>query len=168
VTASASNAVDVGSASAGSLSATGGTFSVPTSIVYDPEPSDCGVSNTVGCFIANSSIANNVQTVDPTTSTPRNFNVGINPTTIAYNYLTSTMITTNTTSRTVTVVDFLSGLIRGVLSLPPPPPGSDQSVAGGLALTGALQFAADIHPLTNLAVIADTANGRVLLVPVPR
>ncbi len=168
VTASASNVVDIGSASAGSLSATGGTFSVPTSIVYDPEHSDCGVSNTVGCFIANSSTANNVQTVDPSTSTARSFNVGINPTTIAYNYLTSTMITTNTTSRTVTVVDFLSGLIRGVLSLPPPPLGSDQSVAGGLALTGALQFAVDIHPLTNLAVIADTANGRVLLVPVPR
>jgi DNA-binding beta-propeller fold protein YncE len=168
VAASASNAVDVGSASGGSLSPTIGTFSVPTSIVYDPEPSDCGTSNTDGCFIANSSTANYIQTVDPTTSTTRSFNVGINPTTIAYNYLTSTMITTNTASRTVTVVDFLSGLIRGVLSLPPPPPGSDQSVAGGLALTGALQFAVDIHPLTNLAVIADTANGRVLFVPAPR
>jgi DNA-binding beta-propeller fold protein YncE len=168
VAASASNAVDVGSASGGSLSPAIGTFSVPTSIVYDPEPSDCGTSNTDGCFIANSSTANYIQTVDPTTSTARSFNVGINPTSIAYNYLTSTMITTNTTSRTVTVVDFLSGLIRGVLSLPPPPPGSDQSVAGGLALTGALQFAVDIHPLTNLAVIADTANGRVLFVPVPR
>jgi DNA-binding beta-propeller fold protein YncE len=167
VTASASNAVDVGNASGGSLSPTIGTFSVPTSIVYDPEPSDCGTSNTVGCFVANSSTANYIQTVDPTTSTARSFNVGINPTSIAYNYLTSTMITTNTTSRTVTVVDFLSGLIRGVLSLPPSPPGSDQSVAGGLALTGALQFAVDIHPLTNLAVIADTANGRVLFVPVP-
>jgi hypothetical protein len=31
-----------------------------------------------------------------------------------------------------------------------------------------LQFAVDIQPLTNLAVIADTANGRVLLIPVPR
>jgi hypothetical protein len=49
-----------------------------------------------------------------------------------------------------------------VLTLPPAPPNSN------LALQGVLQFAVDIQPLTNLAVIADTANGRVLFVPVPR
>jgi hypothetical protein len=34
-----------------------------------------------------------------------------------------------------------------------------------LSFEGALQYALDIHPFTNIAVIADTANGRVLFVP---
>jgi hypothetical protein len=37
-----------------------------------------------------------------------------------------------------------------------------------LTATGLPQFALDIHPLTNLAVISDTANGRILFVPIPR
>ena len=90
------------------------------------------------------------------------FRVGINPTAIAYNYLTSTVVSTNTGSHTVTVADFLGRRIRAVLTLPAPPANST------LALTGSLQFAVDVHPLTNLAVIADTANGRVLFIPVPR
>ncbi len=30
------------------------------------------------------------------------------------------------------------------------------------------QFAVDIHPRTNIAVLADSTNNRVLLVPIPR
>jgi hypothetical protein len=76
--------------------------------------------------------------------------------------LTGTLISTNTGSHTVTVADLISHRIRALLTLPAPP------VNSTIALSGLLQFAVDIHPLTNLAVIADTANGRVLLVPVPR
>ena len=36
-----------------------------------------------------------------------------------------------------------------------------------LGISGSSQFAAAIHPLTNLAVIADQANNRVLLLPLP-
>lgn len=140
------------------------SFSVntPTSVIYDPWPGDCPANNTVGCFLANSSTNNEVVILDPTTSTETPFRIGINPTAIAYNYLTSTLVSTNTASHTVTVADFLAKRIRAILTLPPAP------VNSNLALTGALQFALDIHPLTNLAVIADTANGRVLLVPLPR
>ena len=119
-------------------------------------------SNLVGCYLADSSTGNVLQILDPTTSTQSSLRIGINPTAIAYNPLTSTLISTNTGSHTVTVVDFLGRRIRAVLSLPAAPPNST------VALTGPLQFAVDIHPLTNLAVIADTANGRVLFVPVPR
>ncbi|MGH9678933.1 MAG: YncE family protein, partial [Candidatus Acidiferrales bacterium] len=161
VAASASNTVGFATVGSSSISS---AFSVgtPTSIVYDPVTSDCGASNTYGCFLASSSTNNLVAVLDPVTSSQTSFFVGINPTAIAYNYLTSTLVSTNTLSHTVTVADFLSGTVRSVLTLPPAPVGLN------LTVSGLPQFAIDIHPLTNLAVISDTANGRVLFVPLPR
>lgn len=154
VAADASNSVGIATAPSGSLSASF-AISVPLSVAYDP-------ANNV--FLAASSTGNSVTTYDPTllqqVGSP--FRVGINPTAIAYNYLTGTLISTNTLSHTITVADIVTSRIRAVMPLPPPP------VDSTLGLSGALQFAVDIHPLTNLAVIADTANGQVLLVPLPR
>jgi DNA-binding beta-propeller fold protein YncE len=154
VAADASNSVGIATAPSGSLSASF-PISVPLSVAYDPANND---------FLAASSTGNSVTIYDPTllqqVGSP--FRVGINPTAIAYNYLTGTLISTNTLSHTITVADIVTSRIRAVLTLPPPP------VDSTLGLSGALQFAVDIHPLTNLAVIADTANGRVLFVPLPR
>jgi DNA-binding beta-propeller fold protein YncE len=166
VAASSGNSVGVASGSGGSVTTPFSGISVPTSVVYDPVREDC-FSDADGCFLANSSTGNALYVLDPATQQETFFSIGINPTAIAFNYLTSTLISTNTASHTVTVVDFLGKRIRAVLSLPPQL-NVTPAVAGQLALTGALQFAVDIHPLTNLAVIADTASGRVLLVPVPR
>ena len=153
VAADASNSVGIATAPSGSLTASF-PVSVPTSVAYDP------ATNT---FLAASGANNSITIYDPTTQQQTAFlRVGINPTAIAYNYLTGTLISTNTGSHTITVADILSKRIRAVLTLPPPP------VNSALGLAGPFQFAVDIHPLTNLAVIADTANGRVLLVPVPR
>jgi DNA-binding beta-propeller fold protein YncE len=166
VAATNSNSVGVANASGGSITANFPGINVPTSVVYDPVPDDC-FSDANGCFLANSSTGNALYVLDPATQQRSFFSIGINPTAIAFNYLTSTLISTNTASHTVTVMDFLGKRVRAVLSLPPQlnaPP----AVVGGLALNGALQFAVDIDSLTNLAVIADTANGQVLLVPVPR
>jgi DNA-binding beta-propeller fold protein YncE len=166
VAASSSNSVGVASGSGGTVTTNFPGINVPTSVVYDPVPGDC-FSDPDGCFLANSSTGNALYVLDPASQQQSFFSIGVNPTAIAFNYLTSTLISTNTASHTVTVMDFLGKRIRAVLSLPPQlnaPP----AVVGQLALTGALQFAVDIDPLTNLAVIADTANGQVLLVPVPR
>jgi hypothetical protein len=159
--AAGSDSVGFTTGSGGALS-TSVSLNAPTSVVYDPVPSDCGATNTVGCFIASSSTTNVVDIIDPITSSQSVFRVGINPTAIAYNYLTSTLVSTNTLSHTVTVSDFLGQRIRAVLTLPPAP------LSSILTASGLPQFALDIHPLTNLAVIADTANGRVLFVPIPR
>lgn len=137
------------------------TINEPTSVIYDPASADCGTNNTYGCFIVNGSATNSVEIVDPVSQQTASFALGINPTAIAYNYLTSTLVSTNTSSHTITVADFLGKKPRAVLTLPPGP------VNSNLSLVGSLQFALDIHPLTNLVVIADTANGRVLFVPVP-
>jgi len=150
------------------------SFSVanPTSVIYDPAPTDCGdnsngtTTNTTGCFLASSSTQNAVYTLDPVTSVQTGFKVGVNPTVIAYNYLTSTLVTVNTLSHSVSVADFLAPKIRAVLPLPPTISGNS-NLALSLAFQGALQYAVDIHPLTNIAVIADTANGRVLFLPLP-
>jgi DNA-binding beta-propeller fold protein YncE len=149
------------------------TVSGPTSVIYDPVPTDCGsnsngtTTNTTGCFIAASSTGNSVNIIDPVSSVQIAFRIGINPTSIAYNFLTSTLASTNTASHTVTVADFLGQRIRAVLALPPAA-SANSNLALSLAFAGSLQYALDIHPLTNIAVIADTVNGRVLFVPLPR
>jgi DNA-binding beta-propeller fold protein YncE len=163
VAAAAAGADSLGFGTAGGTSLNASfSVSAPTAVVYDPVPSDCGTSNTLGCFIVSSSTTNTVHIIDPITGSQTVFRVGINPTAIAYNYLTSTLVSTNTLSHTITVSDLLARRIRAVLTLPPAP------VNLSLTATGLPQFALDIHPLTNLAVIADTANGRVLFVPIPR
>jgi DNA-binding beta-propeller fold protein YncE len=145
--------VGIASASSTALNASF-SIGVPTSVAYDPWNND---------FLAASSTNNSITIYDPTTQLQvGSFRVGINPTAIAFNSLTGTLISTNTGSHTITVADILGNQIRAVLTLPPAP------VNSPVTLSGALQFPLDIHPLTNLAVIADTANGRVLLVPVPR
>jgi DNA-binding beta-propeller fold protein YncE len=167
VAAAGSNNVGFGDASGGSTTPFVSTIELPTSVAYDPVPSDCGsntgttTTNTVGCFIVNSSTINAAYIIDPVTSIQNSFNIGINPTSIAYDFWTSKLVSTNTGSRTMTVTDLLGKKIRAVLPLPPPP------VNSNLAINGVIQFALDIHPFENLAVVADTANGKVLFIPLP-
>ena len=171
VAASSGNVVGISNGGAGSQTQAF-NIAAPTSVVYDPVTTDCGsnnngtTTNTTGCFIANSSTGNAVNVIDPISSIQTTFRIGINPTAIAYNFLTSTLVSTNTASHTVTVADFLGQKIRAVLTLPPTA-AANSNLALSLAFQGALQYALDIHPFTNVAVIADTANGRVLFVPLP-
>jgi DNA-binding beta-propeller fold protein YncE len=170
--ASASNLVGISGGTTGSANQ---SFSVqgPSSVVYDPVPTDCGsnnngtTTNTTGCFIVSSSLGNSVDIIDPVSSAVTPFEVGINPTAIAYNYFTSTLVSTNTASRTITVSDLLALKIRSVITLPPIV-GTSTNQALTIAVAGVPQYALAVHPLTNIAVIADTANGAVLFVPLPR
>jgi DNA-binding beta-propeller fold protein YncE len=172
VAASSGNSVGISDGAAGSQNQSFGVSS-PTSVIYDPAPTDCGsnnngtTTNTTGCFIVASSTGNSVSIIDPVSSIQITFRIGINPTAIAYNYRTSTLVSTNTASHTVTVADFLAQKIRAVLTLPPAL-STNANLALTLAFQGSLQYALDIHPFTNIAVIADTVNGRVLFVPLPR
>jgi DNA-binding beta-propeller fold protein YncE len=173
VAASSSNTLGI---SDGGASSQTQTFSVttPTSVVFDPVPTDCGsnnvstgtTTNTTGCFLVNSSTGNSVDIIDPITSFQSAFGVGINPTAIAYNYRTSTLVSTNTVSHTLTVSDILGLNVQAVLTLPPIT-AANTNLALVLAFAGTLQYALDIHPYTNVAVIADTANGQVLFLPLP-
>ena len=118
----------------------------PTGVTYDP------VSQ---LFMAISSLGNNLEVIDPVAGRliPPPVRVGINPTSLGYNFQTSTLLTANTGSNTLSVMDFPNRRVRSVLAL---------------NLNSTFQFAVDIHPRTNIAAIVDTANNRLLLVPMPR
>ena len=171
--ASTGNQLNISGGTTGSANQ---SFSVsgPTSVIFDPVPTDCGsnnsntrtTANTTGCFIVSSSLSNLIEIVDPVSSITNSFRLGINPSSIAYNYFTSTLVSTNTASHTITVADLLGQRIRAVLPLPPVDPTADQALT--ISASGVPQYAIGIHPLTNVAVIADTPNGRVLFVPLPR
>lgn len=113
----------------------------PTGIVFDPATT---------LFYASSSQGNSVTALNPDTGATQNIPVGINPTSLAYNYQSSTILTVNALSNTISIVDSQTFKTRATLGI-----------------SGSSQFAAAIHPLTNLAVIADQSNNRVLLLPLP-
>jgi DNA-binding beta-propeller fold protein YncE len=113
----------------------------PSGIVFDPATT---------LFYASSSQGNTITAFNPDSGRSQSIPVGINPTALAYNPQSSTILTVNALSNTVSIVDSQTFKTRATLGI-----------------SGSTQFAAAIHPLTNLAVIADQANNRVLLLPLP-
>jgi DNA-binding beta-propeller fold protein YncE len=117
----------------------------PTGIVFDP-----GVSPSL--FYITSSQGNSILAYNPDAGSASSTPVGINPTSLAYNFQTGAILTVNTLSNTLSIVDSLTSPFK---------------TTDTLGIGGSPQFAAAIHPRTNLAVITDQANNRVLLLPMP-
>jgi DNA-binding beta-propeller fold protein YncE len=113
----------------------------PSGIVFDPATT---------LFYASSSQGNTITAFNPDSGQSQSIPVGINPTALAYNPQSSTILTINALSNTVSIVD-----------------SQTFKTSATLGISGSTQFAAAIHPLTNLAVIADQTNNRVLLLPLP-
>jgi DNA-binding beta-propeller fold protein YncE len=114
----------------------------PTGVVYDP----------IGYqFLVASSLSNQVFLVSTISQQSAQIDVGINPASLAYNPFTSTLVTTNTESGTMTVVDLLSRTIRFVLSV-----------------NSGSQFSVAIHPWTNVATVADAQDNELVFIPLPR
>jgi DNA-binding beta-propeller fold protein YncE len=114
----------------------------PTGVEYDPAENK---------FLIADSLNNNVVIVDPVSFIQTRLRVGINPTSLAYNFQTSSLVTINTASNTASVVDLLH-----------------QKVQVMLGISGSQQFSVAIDPKLNLAVVVDQNNDQVLLVPIPR
>jgi YVTN family beta-propeller protein len=124
-------------------------FQLPTGGIYDPD-SDA--------FLITSSLNNNFGTITASTTNPASATysvtftaVGINPTSLDYNYRSGTLVTANTTSSTISVMDFLTKTVKAILPV-----------------AASQQFGIAVHPRTNQAVIVDQNNHRVLIVPLPR
>jgi DNA-binding beta-propeller fold protein YncE len=133
----------------------------PTSVVFDPVTT---------LFVVNSSLGNNIFIVNPDTLQAAVLRVGINPTSLGYNYRSGTLLSLNTASSTISVVDFADQpqRVRAVIGT-----GAAPSCFGPIVVGNAQQFqqppcGVEIHPKTNLAVLADGDNNRVLLLPLPR
>jgi len=130
--------------------ASGSVSGTPTGIVFDPAVIT-GTANP-GVFFANSSGTNTITEFNPDTGSGSSVNVGINPTSLAVNPQTGAMLTSNTASNTASIVDISSNPFK-----------THQT----LGIPGSGTFGVAIDQFTNLAVIVDQANQRVLLFPMP-
>jgi DNA-binding beta-propeller fold protein YncE len=141
------DAIDLGgqSPAKSTTAAVGTVTSTPTGIVFNPS-----VSPTL--FYATSSGGNVVTTFNPDTGSSSSVHVGINPTSLAINPQTGGIVTVNSASQTISIIDTLSN------------PFKTRSTFG---LGGSPQFGIAIDQFTNLAVLADQANNRILIFPVP-
>ena len=140
------DAVDIGGTVPvkNSSASVSGLLSTPTGIVFDPAVSPA-------LFYATSTQGNQITAFNPDTNGTSTIKVGINPAAIAYNFQSSTILTVNALSNSISIVDSQTFRTKATLGI------------GGTS-----RFSTAIHTLTNLAVIADQANNRVLLFPVPK
>jgi DNA-binding beta-propeller fold protein YncE len=130
--------------------ASGSVTATPTGIVFDPSVVTGTANN--GLFYANSSGSNVITAFNPDTGGGSSVNVGINPTSLALNPQTGAILTSNSASNTISIVDTLSN------------PFKTRQTFG---IPGSPTFGVAIDQFTNLAVIVDQANNRVLLFPMP-
>lgn len=144
--------VDIGSTTpVVSTTISSGTVSgTPTGIVFDPAVAT-GTTNP-GVFFANSSGTNTITEFDPNSGGGSSVNVGINPTSLAVNPQTGAILTSNSSSNTISIVDTLSNPFRTLQTL---------------GFPGSPTFGVAVDQFTNLAVIVDQANNRVFLFPMP-
>ena len=131
----------------------------PSGIVFDPV-------NQI--FLAANSLVNQVVLIDPTDFVATPVRVGIGPTSLDYSFQTSTLVTVNSISHTMSVLSYvcppsqsapacLGPQVRTVLGL-----GGTQAA---VPVFGPNAVAVD--PTLNLAVLVDEDNNQVLLVPLP-
>ncbi len=141
--------------------ASGGALNNPSGVVFDP-------LNQV--FLVANSLLNNVVFIDPNTFIETSARVGINPTSIDYNFQASTLVTVNSSSNILSVLDYVcppnvlvpscaAPQVRDVLGLG----GECRSSSFVLEMN-----AIAIDPKMNWGALVDPDNNRVLLVPLPR
>jgi DNA-binding beta-propeller fold protein YncE len=134
-----------------STSVNPGSVTAPsTGIVFDPTIFTGTANN--GVFYASSSGGNVITSFNPDNSQSTSVNVGINPTALALNTETGAILTTNLAGKTTSLVDTTASPLRTVKTI---------------GLPGSGQFGVAIDQFTNLAVIVDQANNRLLIFPMP-
>lgn len=153
VTAATQNTVDIVDLGTHFITGRLINFENPTDASFDPITSN---------FLVANSLANNIGVADPVTFQAVPIQAGINPTAIAYNFQSSTAVTVNRATNTMSVLDFLATNNKGVLTF------VGRQVRAILPMGGSDEFSVAINPLTNVAAVVDQANGRLLLVPLPR
>jgi len=160
-TASSSSAVDLLNTDGGSFVTRISGFQLPTGVVFDPVNQD---------FLVTDSTNDSVDVIDPNTFIANPFRVGIDPTSLDYNFQTSTLATNNAGSNTVSIVSYVC---PPVMNAPPSclgPRVRDVLGVGGLVQSSLVAVGPNsiaIDTKMNLGVLVDQSNNRVLLVPLP-
>lgn len=160
-TASQSSSFDIiDLASSAKVGGITGTSQNPSGMVFDP-------INQV--FLAVDSLQNSISIIDPNTFLPTSVAVGIAPTSIDYNPQTSTLVTVNGPSQTMSIMAYVCPPSGAVPSCIGPQVRSVLALGGSQASATVLgPNAVAIDQKFNLAVVVDPDNNRVLLVPLPR
>ena len=152
-TSSQASTLDVFDATTSALITRINGMAGPSGVLFDPV-------NQV--FVAANGLSNTVVFLDPSSLIAHSVPVGINPTSIDYNFQASTLLTFNSASNTLSILEYVC---------PPPvnnnapPPCEAPQARGIVGLGGSPQFSVAVDPKLNLIVLADMANNRVLLVP---
>lgn len=154
------DAIDIGGATPAksTTAVTGSVTATPTGVVFNPCPKPVITPAQETClatpalFYATSSGGNVVTTFNPDTGATSTVHVGINPTSLAINPQTGGIMTINSASQTVSIIDSISN------------PFKTRSTFG---LGGSPQFGVAIDQFTNMAVIADQAHNRALIWEMP-
>jgi YVTN family beta-propeller protein len=132
---------------------------VASGVVFDPV-------NQV--FIVANSLQNNLVFIDPVTCIPTTVRVGINPTSLDYDFQTSTLVTVNSASNTMSFIDYVCPpLAGGPVNCPAPQTRAIFGITSSAQFSQSQQFSVSIDARLNLAVVVDTNNSRVLLIPLP-
>jgi DNA-binding beta-propeller fold protein YncE len=141
------DSVDIGSTvpAKSTTAAVGSVTATPTGVVFDP-------SVFPAQFYAVSSGGNVISSFNPDTGASSTVHVGINPTSLALNPQTGAILTVNSISNTISIVDTLTSPFKTRRSF---------------GIPGSPQMGVAIDQFLNLAVIADQAHDRVLLFPMP-
>lgn len=135
---------------------------LPTGVVFDSSNQD---------FLLVDSTQNDIIIVNPLTGSVLGIiRTGINPTSLDYNFNSSTLVTSNAASNTLSVLDYVCpSNPNGSTNCPTPQVQAIIDV-GGLTPAASLVVGPNsvaIDPRLNLAVQVDQTNNRVLLVPLP-
>jgi DNA-binding beta-propeller fold protein YncE len=138
-------------------------LSVPTGVIFDPLNQVF-----VGAVSSQNDLIFAVPSMDVGTPIAGLVGVAIAPTSLDYNFQTSTLVTVNSASNTISIIDYVC---------PAPPVGpatcpvpEARQILGLVTVQDRsllLPFAVAIDPKLNLAVIVDHDNNRVLLFPLP-
>lgn len=158
-TTSQASTLDLVSSTGGNIANRVNNLQVPTGVIFDPLNQ---------FFIVANSLQNNLVLVDPSTFITTNVQVGINPTALDYNFQTSTLVTVNSASNTMSVIEYLCPpLVNQVAQCPAPRTRAIIGLPDSGQVSLLKQFSVSIDLKMNLAVVVDQNNDRVLLIPLP-
>ncbi len=158
-TASSTSSLDIINIASESIDGRVSNLNNPSGVVLDPV-------NEV--FLTVNSLLNNIDITDPSTLTTSTVSVGIAPTSVDYNFQTSSLVTVNSGSHTMSVLDYTCPPTVALPACVNPQVRAVIGLGGAQTSTFVLgPNAVAIDPKLNLAVLVDSDNNRVLLVPLP-
>jgi DNA-binding beta-propeller fold protein YncE len=119
-------------------------------------------------FLTANNLENNVIIINPTQLIATAVTVGIGPVSVDYNFQTSTLVTANSGSHTLGVLDYLCPPAATSPTCPGPQVRALLGLGGTQVSTPILGAnVVAIDPKLNLAALVDEDNNRILLVPLP-